>query len=82
MQKTYLGFTLPQIDEVLASYAEKSYNLYLDKYINKCHMNQEDAEKLAWEDLEKEMEQGYQGWEYKFNTVASSRGDYPSKWAA
>ena len=23
------------------------------------------------------MEQGFQGWEYKFNTVASSRGDYP-----
>ena len=22
-------------------------------------------------------EQGFQGWEYKFNTVASSRGDYP-----
>ena len=23
------------------------------------------------------MEQGFQGFEYKFNTVASSRGDYP-----
>ena len=28
-------------------------------------------------DVVKEMEQGFQGWEYKFNTVASSRGDYP-----
>ena len=27
--------------------------------------------------LEKEMEQGFQGWEYKFNSVSSSRGDYP-----
>lgn len=25
----------------------------------------------------REFEQGFQGWEYKFNTVASSRGDYP-----
>ena len=24
-----------------------------------------------------DFEQGFQGWEYKFNTVASSRGDYP-----
>ena len=31
----------------------------------------------AWKDLEKEMEQGFQGWEYKFNSVSSSRGDYP-----
>ena len=28
-------------------------------------------------DVEKDYEQGFQGWEYKFNTVASSRGDYP-----
>ncbi len=27
--------------------------------------------------LEKDIEQGFQGWEYKFNTVGSSRGDYP-----
>ena len=24
-----------------------------------------------------DFEQGFQGWEYKFNSVASSRGDYP-----
>ena len=27
--------------------------------------------------VERDMEQGYQGLEYKFNTVSSSRGDYP-----
>ena len=27
--------------------------------------------------LKREFEQGFQGWEMKFNTVASSRGDYP-----
>ena len=36
------------------------------------------AERKAEKQVEKEMKQGYQGWEYKFNTVASSRGDYPS----
>ena len=28
-------------------------------------------------DVLNDFEQGFQGWEYKFNTVASSRGDYP-----
>ena len=73
----YGGFTIPQIESVLAKYAEKSFNKYVEKYINRCNMSQEDAETLAWEDISKEMEQGFQGWEYKFNTVASSRGDYP-----
>ena len=34
-------------------------------------------EEEALKDVEREFEQGFQGWEYKFNTVASSRGDYP-----
>lgn len=73
----YGGFTIPEIDSILAPYAEKSYNRYVEKYTTKCSMTLEDAKVLAWEDLEKEMEQVFQGWEYKFNTVASSRGDYP-----
>ena len=72
----YLGFTLPQIDEVLAPYAEKSYQKYLKKYLDKG-LSQKDSEDSAYEDVVYEMKQGYQGWEYKFNTVASSRGDYP-----
>lgn len=72
----YGGFTLPQIDEVLAPYAEKSYQRYLKKYQDRG-LSYEDSEKYAYEDVEYEMRQGYQGWEYKFNTVASSRGDYP-----
>lgn len=76
MRKAYLGFTLPQIDKVLAPYAEKSYQKYLKKYLDKG-LSKKDAEDSAYEDVVYEMEQGYQGWEYKFNTVASSRGDYP-----
>lgn len=72
----YGGFTLPQIDEVLAPYAEKSYQKYLNKYLSKG-LSQKEAEDSAYEDVAYEMKQGYQGWEYKYNTVASSRGDYP-----
>lgn len=35
------------------------------------------AHTKAMSKIKRDMEQGFQGWEYKFNTVASSRGDYP-----
>ena len=72
----YGGFTLPEIDKVLELYAEKSYKLYLEKYMD-LGISKEKAEETAFKDVAKEMEQGFQGWEYKFNTVGSSRGDYP-----
>lgn len=73
----YGGFTLPEIDKVLEKYAESTYNDLVKKYIERCHMSVEEAEALAEEEIIRFMEQGFQGWEYKFNTVASSRGDYP-----
>lgn len=73
----YGGFTLPEIDKVLDKYAQKSYDMLVSKYTIKCKMDREEAEAQALEDVQKELEQGFQGWEYKFNTVASSRGDYP-----
>ena len=72
----YGGFTVPSVDEILEPYAEKSYQRYLDKYA-KLGIDKETAEAEAYKDVVREMEQGFQGWEYKFNTVASSRGDYP-----
>lgn len=72
----YGGFTVPSVDDILEPYAEKSYKRHLEKYIS-LGLSQEKAEEVAWKDLEKEMEQGFQGWEYKFNSVSSSRGDYP-----
>ena len=72
----YGGFTLPEVDKILAPYAEKSYQMYLEKYL-RLGVEREVAEEEALNDVKKEMEQGFQGWEYKFNTVASSRGDYP-----
>lgn len=73
----YGGFTVPEVDKLLAKYARLSYDKSVKKYMERCHMEKADAEALAWEDLEKEAEQVFQGWEYKLNTVASSRGDYP-----
>ena len=72
----YGGFTVPEVDKLLVPYAEKSYDRNLKKYCA-LGLKEETAKEQAWKDLCKEMEQGFQGWEYKFNTVASSRGDYP-----
>lgn len=72
----YGGFTLPELDKVLEPYAEKSYKKYVDRYLS-VGATREKAEETAWEDVRKDFEQGFQGLEYKFNTVGSSRGDYP-----
>lgn len=72
----YGGFTVPSVDLILEPYAEKSYNRALAKY-ERLGIAADVAEAEALADVQKEFEQGFQGWEYKFNTVASSRGDYP-----
>ena len=72
----YGGFTVPEVDKILEPYAEKSYKHYLEKY-EKLGIDKETADAEALNDVKREFEQGFQGWEYKFNTVASSRGDYP-----
>jgi len=72
----YGGFTVPSVDLILEPYAEKSYAKYVDKY-EKLGIDKETAEAEALKDVTRDFEQGFQGWEYKFNTVASSRGDYP-----
>ncbi len=72
----YGGFTIPQADQILEKYAQKSYDKYVEKYIN-LGIEKDKAEEVAMAEVQREMEQGFQGWEYKFNTVASSRGDYP-----
>lgn len=81
----YGGFTLPQIDEVLAPYAKKSYEKYkrefydiADNLLDYRHSYfEQKAHDYAIKKVKRDMEQGYQGLEYKFNTVSSSRGDYP-----
>jgi len=77
-----LGFTIPEIDSILAPYAQKSYKKYVDEYMEIWEevggkYDKEDIDKWAKKKLIKEIEQGFQGFEHTFNTVASSRGDYP-----
>ena len=74
----YGGFTIPEIDTVLKKYAKKSYDMYYKEYLDiKGKDFKEEAEEYAWKKTVRECEQGYQGLEYKLNTVSSSRGDYP-----
>ncbi len=72
----YGGFTVPSVDLLLEPYAEKSYKKFYDRYIE-LGLTPQRADKEAMADVVVDFEQGFQGWEYKFNTVASSRGDYP-----
>lgn len=72
----YGGFTIPRADAILEPYAEKTYQKSLKRYLE-MGISQEKAKLEAEKDVTRQMYQGFQGWEYKFNTVASSRGDYP-----
>ena len=72
----YGGFTVPSIDLILDEYAEKSYDAYYEKYIS-LGLTRAKASETAYEDVRHDFRQGFQGLEYKFNTIGSSRGDYP-----
>lgn len=83
----YGGFTVPEVDKILAPYAEKSYWKYRKEYADVCGYIERDnhtrventigAEEWAMDKVRRDFEQGWQGIEYKLNTVGSSRGDYP-----
>lgn len=82
----YGGFTLPEIDKLLEPYAVKSYDKYIKEFKSIAESLNTfpdpetidvEAGKYAMKKVRREFDQGFQGWEYKFNTVASSRGDYP-----
>lgn len=89
----YGGFTIPQVDKLFAPYAEKSYKMYYDEYVSmtrdvcgkdgkpaplqECTGLLKRADEYATNKVRREFEQGFQSWEMKFNSVASSRGDYP-----
>lgn len=83
----YGGYTIPEVDKILAPYAEKSYWRYRKEYAEICGMVEHDnnthvnntasAEEYATKKVYRDFEQGFQSWEYRFNTVGSSRGDYP-----
>lgn len=70
------GFTLAEIDKVLLPYAQKTFKDAFVRYFNICHMEYDEAFSMAWSDLRRELEQGFQSLELKLNTVPCSRGDF------
>lgn len=77
----YGGFTVPEVDKILAPYAEKSYQKYKEEFRKFADPSwegvEERAEAYAMSKVRRDFDQGWQGIEYKLNTVGSSRGDYP-----
>lgn len=77
----YGGFTVPEVDKVLAPYAEKSYEKYYREFLSYTDASwegtKEKAKEYAQNKVRRDYDQGWQGIEYKLNTVGSSRGDYP-----
>lgn len=79
----YGGFTVPEIDKVLEPYAVKSYNKHYNDIVELLSKTSDETGKIhkvasteAFEKVRKEFENGWQGLEYKFNSVSSSRGDF------
>ena len=74
----YGGFTVPEVDKILAPYAQKSYDKYIQefmKYSDESWTGREErAIEYALDKVRRDFDQGWQGIEYKLNTVGSSRG--------
>jgi len=84
----YGGFTVPEIDKILEPYATKSFTKYYDEEVDKyklyTHKELTDGSEeekniidIVTKRIERDFIQGFQGLEYKLNSVGSSRGDYP-----
>ena len=51
----YGGFTVPEVDTILAPYAEKSFKKYFNEYKEiKPEASDEEAEKFAWKKTKRE----------------------------
>ncbi len=72
----YGGFTVPSLETILAPFAEKSFNKNI-KELRSYGVDESKIEEIALNNVRREYHQGFQGLEYKFNTIGSSRGDYP-----
>lgn len=78
-------FTIPEIDTVLAKYAELSYSsnlLFCKKYTqdfleDTSEAMDEAVKEMALKMTMREIEQGIQGFETKLNTVSNSLGQIP-----
>ena len=69
------GFTIPQIDSALAPYAEKSYLSHMkDIKENLPMLSEVEIKKEAERRTQRELIQGFQGFETKLNTISNSLG--------
>ena len=59
---------MPSVDLLLEPYAEKTYQKQLERY-RSLGLSDEVAEREALADVKVDFEQGFQGWEYKFNAT-------------
>ena len=89
----YGGFTVPEVDKILAPYAEKSYKKYEKEFFDVLGLAEgtdgvyldtlsnvdfkKASREYALEKVRRDFDQGWQGIEMKLNSVGSSRGDYP-----
>jgi len=71
--QAYGGFTVPQIDEIILPYCQKTLDQAEKDAIS---WGISDVEKYKVEVLSKELEQGFQSLEMKLNSIPSSRGDF------
>lgn len=78
----YGGLTVPQIDEILIPYCEKSYNKFMSEYKKLVEKvggvyKEEESDRYSYEKVKRDISQRIQGIEHTFNSVSSSRGDFP-----
>lgn len=71
---TYGGATISLTH--LAPFVRDSYNRYLEKYFNR-NLTQEQIEKFAKEDLQKEIEDSVQTFNYQTNSMTNTNGQAP-----
>ena len=63
------GFTLSELDKVLLPYCKKTLHKAKMRYLKVLGTDEERINDYAWEDLRRELEQGFQSLELKLNTV-------------
>lgn len=76
----YGGFSVVDIDKIVAPYADKSYNSHLAYFSEKLGAGNDKyklAKELAKEQTLNELRQGYQSIEYKLNSLSNALGQTP-----
>lgn len=76
----YGGFSVVDVDKIVAPYADKSYNSHLAYFSEKLGAGNDKyklAKELAKEQTLNELRQGYQSIEYKLNSLSNALGQTP-----